>query len=45
MNDAPVVDVRDVSVRYGRRHVLEGISFTVPHGSVYALPDSGGDLV
>lgn len=42
MNDAPVVDVADVSVRYGRRQVLEDISFTVRRGSVYALLGRNG---
>jgi ABC-2 type transport system ATP-binding protein len=37
-----VVDVRGLSVRYGRRVVLENLSLSVPRGAVYALLGRNG---
>lgn len=42
MNDAPVIDAKDVSVRYGHNHVLESVSFRVTRGSVYAILGRNG---
>jgi ABC-2 type transport system ATP-binding protein len=42
MNEAPVIQADNVSIRYGRRHVLDAVSFTVPHGAVYAMLGRNG---
>ncbi len=42
MNEAPVIQADKVSIRYGRRHVLDAVSFTVPHGGVYAMLGRNG---
>jgi ABC-2 type transport system ATP-binding protein len=39
---APVIAVQELSVHYGRRPVLTGLSFTVRRGSVYALLGRNG---
>ncbi|HEY0592133.1 MAG TPA: ABC transporter ATP-binding protein [Thermoanaerobaculia bacterium] len=42
MNEAPVIQAENVSIRYGRRHVLDAVSFAVPHGAVYAMLGRNG---
>lgn len=44
MNDHPAVEVRELSHRYGDRQALQGISFTVNRGEIFALlgPNGGG---
>lgn len=42
MNEAPVIQADNVSIHYGRRHVLDSVSFTVPRGSVYAMLGRNG---
>jgi ABC-2 type transport system ATP-binding protein len=37
-----IVEVRDLSVRYGPRVVLDAVSFSVPRGAVYALLGRNG---
>jgi len=37
-----VVDVRGLTVRYGRRLILDGVTLQVPRGSVYALLGRNG---
>ena len=37
-----VIDVRDVTVRYGRNVAVDGVSFNVEKGSVYALLGRNG---
>jgi ABC-type multidrug transport system ATPase subunit len=39
---APVLAVRDVSKRYGRREVLDGVSFSVAPGTIVALLGGNG---
>jgi len=39
---AAVVEVRGLTVRYGRRLVFDGLSLAVPRGSVYALLGRNG---
>ena len=39
---AEAVDVRGLTVRYGRRLVLDAVSFSVPPGAVYALLGRNG---
>jgi ABC-2 type transport system ATP-binding protein len=39
---APIISVEELGVRYGRRVVLTGLSFTVRRGSVYALLGRNG---
>lgn len=36
------IEVEDLTVHYGRRTALDGVSFTVPEGSVYALLGRNG---
>lgn len=36
------IEVEDLTVRYGRRTALDGVSFAVPEGSVYALLGRNG---
>jgi ABC-2 type transport system ATP-binding protein len=36
------LETRDLTVRYGRREVLRGVSFAVPPGTVYALLGRNG---
>jgi ABC-2 type transport system ATP-binding protein len=40
--EAAVLSVEDLAVRYGSRTVLDGISFEVPRGSVFALLGRNG---
>lgn len=42
MNEPAVLEVEDVSIRYGRRTVLDSVSFSVPKGSVYAMLGRNG---
>lgn len=42
MTDEVMVRVDNVSVRYGKQRVLEGVSFDVARGSVYALLGRNG---
>jgi ABC-2 type transport system ATP-binding protein len=42
MNEAPVIQADQVSIRYGRRRVLDSVSFAVPHGGVYAMLGRNG---
>ncbi len=42
MNTEPAVDVFNLSVQYGRKLILDGISFRVKQGSVYALLGRNG---
>ena len=37
-----VVDVRDVTIRYGRNVAVDNVTFTVEAGSVYALLGRNG---
>jgi ABC-2 type transport system ATP-binding protein len=37
-----LIEVEDLTVRYGRRTALDGVSFVVPEGSVYALLGRNG---
>jgi ABC-2 type transport system ATP-binding protein len=37
-----LIEVADLTVRYGRRTALDGVSFAVPAGSVYALLGRNG---
>lgn len=37
-----LIEVEDLTVRYGRRTALDGVSFAVPEGSVYALLGRNG---
>jgi ABC-2 type transport system ATP-binding protein len=37
-----LIEVEDLSVRYGRQTALDGVSFAVPAGSVYALLGRNG---
>ena len=37
-----LIEVADLTVRYGRRTALDGVSFAVPPGSVYALLGRNG---
>ena len=39
---APLIQTEDVTVRYGRRTALEGVSLSVPAGSVFALLGRNG---
>jgi ABC-2 type transport system ATP-binding protein len=40
--DEPVIDVRDLRMRYGKADVLNGVSFTVRRGEVLALLGPNG---
>jgi len=40
--EPPPIEISGLHVRYGRRHVLEGVSLTVPRGSVTALLGRNG---
>jgi ABC-2 type transport system ATP-binding protein len=40
--DEPVIDVRDLHMRYGKADVLNGVSFTVRRGEVVALLGPNG---
>jgi len=42
VSETPVISSRDVTVRYGRRAVLAGLSFEIRRGSVYALLGRNG---
>jgi ABC-2 type transport system ATP-binding protein len=42
MNEAPVIQAESVSIRYGRKRVLDSVSFTVPQGNVYAMLGRNG---
>jgi ABC-type multidrug transport system ATPase subunit len=42
MSAAGVVSVEGLTVRYGKRAVLDGVSFEVPRGSVFALLGRNG---
>jgi len=42
MSEPAVLDVKDVSIRYGRRAVLDSVSFSVSKGSVYAMLGRNG---
>ena len=42
MSESAVLEVEDVSIRYGRRAVLDSISFNVAEGSVYAMLGRNG---
>ncbi len=39
---APVIDCRNVSIRYGRRTILDGVSWTVGEGECWALTGRNG---
>jgi phospholipid/cholesterol/gamma-HCH transport system ATP-binding protein len=41
-NNRPLVEVRDMSVQFGRQHVLRDISLTVPRGQTLALIGESG---
>ena len=41
-SDGPVLSVEGLHVRYGRRTALEGVSLSLPRGSVYALLGRNG---
>lgn len=38
------IEVRDLAVRYGRRMAVDGVSFAVESGSVWALLGRNADL-
>ncbi|MCA1733042.1 MAG: ATP-binding cassette domain-containing protein, partial [Acidobacteria bacterium] len=42
MSEPAVLEVEDVSIRYGRHAVLDSVSFSVPEGSVYAMLGRNG---
>jgi ABC-2 type transport system ATP-binding protein len=42
MSEPAVLEVEDVSIRYGRRAVLDSVSFSVTEGSVYAMLGRNG---
>lgn len=42
MSGEAVLSVEDLAVRYGAQTVLEGVSFQVPRGSVFALLGRNG---
>jgi len=44
MSQAPAVELRDLSHRYGDRQALQSVSFTVNRGEIFALlgPNGGG---
>ena len=42
MSEPAVLEVKDVSIRYGRRAVLDSVSFSVRKGSVYAMLGRNG---
>jgi ABC-2 type transport system ATP-binding protein len=42
MSDPAVLQVEDLSIRYGRRAVLDSVSFSVAQGSVYAMLGRNG---
>ncbi len=46
-DDEPVIDVRDLRMRYGKTDVLNGVSFTARRGEVLALlgPNGAGKPV
>ena len=41
-SSAPLIELRDVSVGYGDRSILEKVNFTVPRGKVLALIGTSG---
>jgi len=41
-DDAPVIAVEELSVRYGRKLALENVSFSVPRGAILALLGRNG---
>lgn len=41
-SEAPAVDVRDLVKRYGERTAVDGLSFSVPRGCVFALLGPNG---
>ncbi len=40
--EAPAIDVRDVSRRFGANRALDGVSLTVPRGVVFGLIGENG---
>jgi len=42
MTDAPVIHLRDVTKRFGRRKALDGVSFSIDPGRIVALLGSNG---
>lgn len=42
MSEPAVLEVEDVSIHYGRRAVLDSVSFSVPQGCVYAMLGRNG---
>lgn len=42
MTTAPIVRVRDLKKRFGRREVLKGLSFELPPGRIYGLVGHNG---
>src|SRR5690349_23329469 len=42
VSDEPVLDVRDLRMRYGSRDVLHGVTFTARRGEVLALLGPNG---
>src|SRR5438045_1282089 len=38
----PVIDIRDLSKRFGRKTAVDGLDLTVPRGAIFALLGANG---